>query len=64
LASTKTEEVNPPTEDELPLKVPPPKYPPTDISVCENIGDDKNIIKIKNSFIFNYYPFNFVRTKI
>jgi hypothetical protein len=40
LDSIKIDEVKPSTEIELPLKEPPPIYPPIEISVCENVKDE------------------------
>ncbi len=56
--------MNPATETEFPLNEPPPRYPPTEISVWAKTEEEKINIAANNPFTFNFYPFNFTATKI
>lgn len=58
-ASTKMDVVNPPTDTELPLNDPPPRYPPTEISVWGKQIDGNRKAANKIVFTFNKIPLIF-----
>lgn len=57
--SAKMDVVNPPTDTELPLNDPPPRYPPTEISVWEKLIDENRNAANKIVFTFNQIPLIF-----